>query len=241
MKDTLTNNMIMPSQLYAQEAATLAELTRNSRKTPKLRKQAEELEKACILAVEQSEIKNVSEVWQNMLKKHAGLKPRRTVTTWGNVYEKTEAQCLNDWIICMNRFLISLSAVKLDYIKLVITRKKYSEYGTNFTCRSEITNGWTDKGSTPVNSGGYCKLSSAVDLSLRDSVTITRFLIENWHLVKDCYGVDAWKGLPQIDIAGKGIETLEAILKAAGWKNCDYKARLLDKNGYTVGAYYSMN
>lgn len=229
----------MPSQLYALEAATLAELTRNPRKTPKLRKQAEELESSCILAVEQSDNKNVAVVWQNMLKKHAGLKPRRTVTSWGHVYEKTEAQCLQDWTSCMNRFLMSLSAVRLDYIKLVINRKKYSQFGVNFTCYSEITNGWKDKGTTPVNSGGYCKLSSAVDLSLSDSVTITRFLIDNWHLVKDCYGVNDWNGLPQLDIAGKGLETLEEILKATGWKKCDYTARLFNKEGYTVGAYYS--
>lgn len=64
---------------------------------------------------------------------------------------------------------------------------------------------------------GYDKRSAAVDSALVGSPVFGRFLIENWRRVWDCYGVSKWRGIPELDISGKGIDTLRDILEKCGF------------------------
>jgi hypothetical protein len=65
--NTSNNTIVMPSCLYAETAARIADITRNPIKCKRLRKHAELLENECIAAVEHKKLDNIAEVWQNML------------------------------------------------------------------------------------------------------------------------------------------------------------------------------
>ena len=68
-----------------------------------------------------------------------------------------------------------------------------------------------------VSGCGYDKRSAAVDSALSVSPVFGRFLIENWRRVCDCYGVSKRRGIPELAIAGKGIDTLRNILEKCGF------------------------
>lgn len=224
----------MPSELYKAAAENIAELTRNPRKTPRLREEAQKLEKACHQLVEENCMINASDVWQAMLNYYSRQLPRYTVTRWGAVYEETEAERLQTWINAMNRLLYATQVEKLAFITLQISWNRNPTWGWNPTCRAS----WNSYHGTGRASGcGYDKLSAAVNKAL-ESIGMTRFLIEHYHEVKDLYGICTYDGLPHLDIGGKGINELEKILQAAGWKNADYNARTYYKGDF-VEAHYS--
>lgn len=228
----------MPSCIYRTTAEGIADITRNPIKVKRLRKQAEHLENSCLAAVDAGKVENIAEVWQNMLAYYAQNLPKREITQYGALVERTEAEALELWIIAMQKFLAATEADKLDAIRLEVSWRKSAMWGWNPTCTAYTAAEKVHRHSTPVESCGYCKLSTAIGGALRQSAAVRRLLIESWPLVKNCYGVDAHNGLPQIDIDGKGVAELEKLLSCAGWTRCSYEQRAHVKGDF-VGAIYS--
>ena len=80
---------------------------------------------------------------------------------------------------------------------------------------------------------GYDKESAAIDSALSDSATLGRFFIENWARVCKCYGVSMGRGVPELNISGKGINTLRGIFEAVRcWAWASMSGRAFD--GYEV-------
>lgn len=245
MKTQEQNNIIMPSQRYAETARGIAEIaTLHPRKTPKLRAQAQEIETTLNKRVAElaEDLPNLPEIWQGMINYYSRQLPRRTVTSWGHVYTESEADRLKKWLEAMTDLLYCLDCGEPTGLQIAVSWNK-AIGGWNPTATvTTVNNGrnWTAR--TPGNSGGYDKLSTAIGMAMRNSYTIRKFLIVNWHKIKDCYGVNAYNGLPQIDIDGKGISTLETLLEKAGWKNAGYQQRIYKRRGMNadfIGAFYS--
>ena len=224
-------------ELYTSCAAQFEELPKNPRICARLRKEALQLEKECASIAEENKLGTERDIWQDMLKYHS----TRNLPLYRHAphVSHTEAEALKIWISAMNDFIMVQHADELRSIFLSVTWKKHSNYGWNPTCHALIA-GVEFTGRTPVNSGGYCKLSSAVDYAIRDSVTVKRFLVKHWNKIKNCYGVNAYNGFPHMDFAGKGISELEEILTKAGWKNASYNYRIHIKGEFS-GALYSQN
>lgn len=105
----------------------------------------------------------------------------------------------------------------LRYIKIKIEWHKSPVWGYN--PRAEV---WTSGGfyGTGTASGcGYDKESSAVEVALRNSPALKRWIIENKGKIKDCYGTESNCGAFHLSIAGKGMCTLTQIFrKFKCWK-----------------------
>jgi hypothetical protein len=140
----------------------------------------------------------------------------------------------------MQKLLDAAEADELDSIRLEVSWRKSAMWGWNPTCTAYTTAEKAHHHSTRVASCGYCKLSTAIGGALRQSAAVRRLLIESWPAVKNCYGVDDYNGLPQIDIDGKGVAELEKLLTCAGWTRATYEQRAHVRGDF-VGAIYSKN
>lgn len=218
--------------LYKAAAEALPALPRNPRKTPKLRAQAIFLEAECQKVAETCTMKNALAAWQNILKYAA------TRTPWqdGN-RERTESESLEAWVKLMKRFLEAAEAPEMTYINLSVTWTSSRTWGwcprvharTNEHSGDEYASGY-----------GYDKLSHAASTALQ-SATMTRFAIEHMDELQGVYGFSTRYGLPEIDFAGCGLNTLESILEHANWPKYQSHRRVYDRKGSTIGAYYSNN
>lgn len=77
-------------------------------------------------------------------------------------------------------------------------------------------NGPSERLNGSASGCGYDKRSAAIDSALRHSLIFSRLLIENWRKVRDCYGVHMWRGVPELDISGKGVGELRTVCERCG-------------------------
>lgn len=110
------------------------------------------------------------------------------------------------------------NAPALDSLLVNVEWIKNRTWGNNPRAEVAIysTDGNAERGTGRASGCGYDKRSAAVDTVLRTSAIFGRLLIENWRRVADCYGVRKWRGIPEVDISGKGIDTLRTVCERCG-------------------------
>lgn len=199
-------------------------------KITKLQAKIIELENACRDVIAKKSMKNARQVFTQIVAHRKKDVPYKT-----EYRERTQKDCDKSYISSLQEFIDAANAPELDYISFSVEWKKSRTWGWCPRVYSRI-NGF--HGESYASGCGYDKLSSAVCGSLH-SATWRRFAIENMKKLKNCYGFNVYCGMPSMDFAGCGMNTLEAALKVLGWKRHDWACRSYDKEGSTIAGSYS--
>lgn len=127
------------------------------------------------------------------------------------------------------------AAPELSAVDLSIHWHASRTWGKNPTASAAVYNTAheVDRTEASASGCGYDKESAAVQSAVAGSLSLARFLIENWRKVCKLYGVKMWRGFPTLDISGKGINTLREIFETVpGWEWRGNWGR--DWNGYSA-------
>lgn len=102
-------------------------------------------------------------------------------------------------------------ADNLKYIKIKIDWHKSPTWGYNPTAQVWTSGAFYGKGG--ASGCGYDKESSAVEVALRNSPALKKWVIEHRNKIKDCYGIETNYGATHLSIAGKGMSTFLQIFR----------------------------
>lgn len=184
----------------------------------------------CECLAENKSMKNARRALAMLKRRRLADKPFKA-----EYWEKTQAACDKAFIQNLELFIAACNAPQIDFISVHVEWKRSATWG--WCPRSYVR---TAAGEFNYYSSGYGydKLSHSIFYALQGAAW-TRFAIENWNKIKECYGFDAKYWLPSFDFAGCWISTLENMLRAAGWKHCGHECRTYDRQGSTIAANYS--
>ena len=218
--------------LYAEEAKKYPEMPIQPRKIKRLQKEVVFLFNECVQRAEQ-----LGNAWKNALNILFNYAVKSNLPWYENGRGTTESEALQRLYTKLNDFLNAVEAEPMTFCSVSIEWKKSATWGW---CPRAYVRINDHSGEYRASGCGYDKLSAAVYHALK-SPALTRFAIENADKLKWLYGYSENYWLPEIDFAGCGLSTFETLLEYAGWPKYQSHRRNYDRNGTTIGAYYSQN